>query len=220
MEKRVIEQIHRQEIYTLPNDIEYIMEYIDGVEQKRYLKHVNPKACNGKRLSAQYRGKDFSTCIKKYNPFVYNHKWYGELPNVDQIDMDQIVLVHNDDHSIYDINLNPIPIIQHLDYIQAGLHNNKYDLEKVYKKLQNHPNVVSCSKILDIPFYNSEKYQDKYLQVEVIPDVKVYKQKEQLKKLRGPDEYICIVKLIIDWLDLKEFEIVPREDDDEYGDRW
>lgn len=159
--------------YKLTPDINYVIEYVDGVENYRVLKYVGEKL-NGYPLSPVY-GADLSI-LQKTNPFWGTNCWVEDiLPNPEDIDMSKIIYCQTATHLFYDINKEPIPSVFKGDYIDAKLNNKYYDLVKLREHLLKKPNVVSVSEILNIPYYNCDDDCTKYIDVLVLADREILK---------------------------------------------
>jgi hypothetical protein len=122
--------------------------------------------------------------LEKTNPFwFYERKaceqWFKgkELPeNPEDIDVSKIVLACSHDHSFYNVDMEPIPVVIGGDYIQGGISSRNYDLEKLHKYLSTHKQVKYISKIEEIPYYNNESGDEKCFEVLVLPTVKQLKE--------------------------------------------
>ncbi len=101
--------------------------------------------------------------LEESNPFWgYNKKtdakWFDgtEVPeNVVDINPTKFVFGSSYDHSFYDVDLNPIPVVIHGNYIGAGIRSQGYDLEKLHKHLLKHKQVKLIGDIEPIPYYNN-----------------------------------------------------------------
>jgi len=173
MKKTTKTTIIKVDTYKLTQDINYIIEYVDGVESYRILKYVGKKL-NGYPLSPVY-GVDLSI-LQKTNPFWDTNCWVEEiLPKPEDIDISKIIYCQTATHLFYDLNKEPIASVFKGDYIEAKLNNKYYDLEKLRKHLLKKPNVVSVSEILNIPYYNSDGGCTKYIEVLVFADSEILK---------------------------------------------
>lgn len=86
------------------------------------------------------------------------------------------VLFNWGSHTVADLDGNFIPIPVHVDYIEANMSDEYYDLKKVLSKIAGDSCIVSPKKleIKDIPSYNSTPWASKYLDFYFIPNVNVY----------------------------------------------
>ncbi len=165
--------------YRLNDDLVYIETFSNDKLSSKELKYV------GKLIDKDYNFLPlYNTSLdilKKTNPFWWNDKaiceqfFKNKLPPVDKIDVNKVIYACSWNHSFWDVNKEPIPVVQHVDYIDGGISNQHYDLEKLVIYAKQHPNIVKCSNILDIPYYNAEKYKNKYLDMYVLPAVEMLK---------------------------------------------
>lgn len=164
--------IHIIDTYHINDNIKYCIEFKNSKEIKRYLKYNGPKHYEYE-LAPLYQS-DLSL-LSKTNPFWFktedDSNWMkGEsLPNPEDIDLSKIIYLQGSRHAFYDLNKKPIPVIYHGDYIGANLDNKTYHLKALREYLLTHPNIVSVSEIMDIPYYNAEKKRTKYIEVFGIP---------------------------------------------------
>lgn len=139
--------------------------------------------------SIQYKGDFFEynvevlynpdlELLKKWNPYWGEHEgnkdysWFKTIipETPEEIDINKIVYGYKYNHTFYDINLEGIPVVINGDYIEARLSNEVYKLEELKEYFDQHPNVVKCSEILSIPYYNASEERNKYLQVLILPN--------------------------------------------------
>lgn len=73
-----------------------------------------------------------------------------------------LVLWNWGSYKIADLNYDFIPIPIHLNYLNGAVDNEKYDLEKLLKKLKKDKHVINREnlKITIIPYYNAEEDRD------------------------------------------------------------
>ncbi len=157
--------------------------------------------------SLVYTGKDINNysispiwnpdleMLKKWNPYWGENKdlslnkeysWFSqtELPEPEDINIEDIIYAQSASHSFFDINLEPLPVVLRGDYIEASLNSAKYYLDKLKEHFDSHPNIVYCAK-LDVPFYNADSDSgSKYLEVLVYPDKEWLKDVYANKKSR------------------------------------
>ena len=69
------------------------------------------------------------------------------------------------DHNIYDVDGNKYPKAIYFDYIEAGMHNNNYNLQRTLEILKIRDDIELFTKeVKPIPYYNSSDDQDMYLE--------------------------------------------------------
>lgn len=111
------------------------------------------------------------------------------------------VLRLNDWHLLYDLNDDLIQSAMGFDYIEAQIHNGKYDLEKVLEILKVRKDITGELVIKDIPCYNRDEYHNKFIEFFWLPN------REQMaiiaSNMINRYEIICGN----DYLGLKEAEI-------------
>lgn len=96
----------------------------------------------------------------------------SNLPEVlaDGMDAENIVFFASYDHSVVDYRGWPIPMAMRVNYLDGGVTNGRYDLEKVAEVLKENPEVeilVSGSRnspISPIPSYNASNEADAQIQ--------------------------------------------------------
>jgi hypothetical protein len=205
MEKTTKTTIITVDTYKLTPDINYVIEYVDGVENYRDLKYVGEKL-NGYPLSPLY-DVDLSV-LQKTNPFWIMDEWFKFiLPNPEDIDLSKIIYCQAGTHLFYDLNKEPISCVFKGCYIEAKLSNKYYDLLKLREHLLKHPKVVYVSDILNIPYYNCDHDTTKYLKVFVLADREIIK--------KGVSDHSYNHKIFgfpwekddEDYLDIKQFVI-------------
>lgn len=170
--KTVIEQ------YALAKDLLYVRTIVNDRDVSNRLEYRG-KNINAYHIQPMYN-PDLSL-LKVWNPFWGENKELGlnkdyswfkfELPeNPEDIDIKDVIYVGSASHSFFDINLDPLPVVIRGDYIEASLHNKSYRLKELKEYFDSHPNIVSCSEILEIPYYNADNGRSKYLDVLVLPE--------------------------------------------------
>lgn len=166
-------------IYKLNDNIQYIETDTNG-KISREIKYTGKTFAKDARYYAVYE-KDLGL-LSETNPFWFVDRkecqdfFKSEIPAIDDIDINRIFFVCSYNHSFWNINGEPIPVVQHFDYIHANIDNQYYKLDELRVYLSNHPNVIKCSEIRDIPYYNSEPYSDKYLDVFILPTIDMLKE--------------------------------------------
>ncbi len=158
------------------------------------------KKINGYDITPLWK-KDISI-LKKWNPFWGENKEMGlnkdyeflkqeELPEPEDINIEDIIYAQSATHSFFDINLEPLPVVIAGDYIDARINNANYKLKALKEYLDKHPNVVSCSELLEVPHYNAGGDSGtKYVDVIVYPEVAWLKDIYANKKSRR-DVFTC-----------------------------
>ncbi|MGL5796957.1 MAG: hypothetical protein ACRCYT_02010 [Cetobacterium sp.] len=107
----------------------------------------------------------------KYNSKETWHWFETPIPsNPQEIDINKIVYSFDYNHSFFDVNLEPIPVVINGDYCEANLHNKYYNLKELQAYLKTHPNVIRCSKIEKIPYYNASENRNNYIEVTILPN--------------------------------------------------
>lgn len=204
--------------YHLTENIKYDITVINNKEKSRNLRHVG-KNIYEYQVQPLYK-KDISL-LKSWNPFwgkskegIDGYKWLegDKLPEPQDIDINNIILIQRSRQSFYTLNKEPIPVVVHGDYIEANLRSNIYKLKELRDHFLNHPNIISCSEIRDVPYYNNDSGVEKYL------DVLVYPEKEWVQYLldneKGRNEIFTPYynNEAIDFLNIRQF-LKPKEDE-------
>lgn len=180
MKKKITKTVILKEEYELSTEISYVRIITNNKITSNTLVYKGKKV-NEYGLSPMYQ-MDLSI-LKIWNPFWGENKqlklnkdysWLKEkpLPEPEEINLNEIIFSQSSNHRFYDINKEPIPVVIQGDYIGANLDNRYYNLEKLKKHFDNHKNIISCSEILDIPYYNRDENRTKYLHVMVYPEKK------------------------------------------------
>jgi hypothetical protein len=171
--KKVIETL----TYHLTDEIKYVKEFVNSKEKKRFLKYTGRKIY-GYDLTPLY-DKDISV-LQKWNPswgsgdgtnVGYEFFEQKVLPEPEDIDVNKIIFSQFARHAFFDINKEPIPVVVMGDSCRCHLDNYFYHLDELKKHLDTHPNVVYCSDIYDIEYYNATSYRDKQIRVLILPTV-------------------------------------------------
>lgn len=69
------------------------------------------------------------------------------------------------DHNIYDVDGNKYPKAIYFDYIEAGMHNGNYNLQRALEILKTREDIKLLTKeIKPIPYYNSSDDEDMCLE--------------------------------------------------------
>jgi len=223
IKKKITTTITLVEDYILSKNIGYKRTFINDelISNVLYYKGSN---INGYSLTPLFKSNSELEILKVHNPFwgkseelnIDGYTWLEqkELPNPEDINLEDIIFSQGSTHNFFDINFDPIPVVIRGDYIEANLNNAKYDLKKLKDHFDSHPNIVKCSEILDIPYYNSgEDSGTKYLQVLVYPEI------EWLKDIYAKDKntrYVFTPYYIDshpDYLNMRQF-LKPNVDRD------
>lgn len=85
-------------------------------------------------------------------------------------------------HTIADLNYNFISIPIRFDYIDGGVDNSKFNLQKLMKKLKADENVVNKEQlcIKSIPYYNSDAGRDKFIEFQYLLPQDIYEKVIQM----------------------------------------
>lgn len=199
--RKIVTETHT---YHLSGEIKYIKIFENDKEKSRYLKYSGKKH-NGYELSPVYK-LDLKV-LKEFNPFngKYEYLKGEQLPEPEEVDINDIIFIQGSTHAFYTIEKKPIPVVFTGSYIDNGnFDNGHYHLKELKSHLENHPNVISCSDIQDIPYYNSEKNRDKHIEVKIYPKV------EWLEAMYENDQRYFGLSYITDseedFLDIKQFK--------------
>lgn len=197
--------------YHLTDELKYRIHFKNGKETGRDL-HYTGKKHNGYELRPMY--KEDISLLKSWNPCwgenetINGYKWLEEdtLPDINDIDISKIIYLQFSTHSFFDINKEPIPVVLHGDYICECLNDYFYDLNELSKYLKNHPNIVKCSDILDIPYYSKGPNKTKYIDVLFLPTLEMYKKVYALSNFSTDDFwYKPYNESTFDFLGIKQF---------------
>lgn len=207
--------VHDTWTYKLTNEINYVKKFVNSVEKERELIYKGPKLYKYE-LKPLYN-KDLSI-LKSHNPCWGNsqdesigYDWLknSNLPEPEDIDISKIIYLQFASHSFFNLDKSPIPVVINGDYIEAHLNDYFYDIKKLKEHLSNHSNIIECSDILNVPYYNeggSSGYQ--YLSVLVYPTVEILEKAYELKQ--SPKDLIFYKPYhpdSIDFLNIKQFAI-------------
>lgn len=207
---RVTKQKTLKELHTyhLTPEIKYLMEYRNGKETSRDLVY------KGKKLRKYPLTPIYNfdvNYLKEDNPYWRRRRWdllkNKNLPDPENIDINKIILGQYETHSFFTLKKKPIPVVYEANYFHNGaLCSKNYDLKKLKNHLQNHPNVVRYSSLLEVPWYNTdiENYYFTFL---------IYPKVEWLEKMYELDESLSYITghpgddKNPDYLGIKKFEI-------------
>lgn len=156
--------------------------------------------------------------LEESNPFWHHNKKRDEeffkgqpLPeDPNDIDVSKIVLTSGYDHTFWNVDMEPIPVVIFGDYIDAGLRSDHYDLEKLHKYFSKHKQVKHITAIEPIPYYNNDSGSEKYFEVKVLPTLKQLKEMASSKN-RVKDIFYKSWGNETDYLGMKKYYI--RKDD-------
>ena len=107
-----------------------------------------------------------------------------------------LVLWNWGSYKIADLNYDFISIPIHLNYMNGGVDNEKYDLDKLLKKLKKDKHVINREnlKITNIPYYNVEEERDQTIDFLYLFDKEDYQEVAEMSNLSL--EYYVLDKII------------------------
>ena len=96
-----------------------------------------------------------------------------------------LVLWNWGSYKIADLNYDFISIPIHLNYMNGGVDNEKYDLEKLLKKLKKDKHVINREnlKITNIPYYNAEEERNQTIDFLYLLDKEDYQKVAEISSL-------------------------------------
>lgn len=221
MKKITTKTITIKEEYKLSPEISYIRIITNNKITSNSLVYKG-KLVNGYGVTPLYK-MDLEI-LKIWNPFWgenvkkgidKKNLWLTEskLPEPEAINLSDIILVQGSTHRFYNINKEPIPVVIPGDYIEAHLNDKYYDLKKLKKHFDNHKNIVECSEILDVPYYNSGDGCFQYIQVLVYPEKKWLKKLDEIPNTSAKEIFTTTYdKLHPDFLKTRKFQKQIIED--------
>ena len=181
-------KVYKIDTYHLTKEIKCVVCYLNGKEVSSSLEYTGLKI-NGYDVRPIY--KEDISLLKTTNPFWDNYDWFNyELPEPKNIDLNNIILIQNASHRFYDINKNVIPVVVKGSYIEANLRSTWYDIISLREHLLKHPNVVKCSELLEVPYYNANERGELYLEVLVLPEVEWGNNRDDI--FRSSNDYLGI----------------------------
>ena len=124
---------------------------------------------------------------------------YRTKDNYDPIKEDEMLVLWNDgSHQLCDLNYNYIPIPIRIGYMNGGLDNEKYKLNKVLELIKENTHVIDREnvKITNIPYYNSYDGRNKSIEFKYLADTEEYQMLMELKL----KDYYSMYRYIIDKL--------------------
>lgn len=77
-------------------------------------------------------------------------------------------------HMVFDAEDRPLPVGDLIDYIEGGLHDERYDLARAFAILEKHPHVRALQHE-EIPHYNRTETQTAGLSCRWVPDAETYR---------------------------------------------
>lgn len=88
-------------------------------------------------------------------------------------------------YKIADLNYDFISIPIHLNYMNGEVDNEKYDLDKLLKKLKKDKHVINREnlKITNIPYYNAEEERDQTIDFLYLFDKEAYQKVAEMSSL-------------------------------------
>lgn len=122
-----------------------------------------------------------------------------DIVKLNELDRDtsQLYWFYSYDHSVWDFNMKLISMPFYLDYIEARLNNEEYDLPAVIKHLKEvkkdkvHIKSISfLEKPINIPGYNASDGCDEYIIVEVTFTQAVFERLCDKVKNNKPDTHV------------------------------
>ena len=199
--------VYEKDRYHLSDIFKYDVSRTDGNETSRVIEYV------GKKLNGNYRpwvcyDPDVSK-LDQINPFHGDYNWFSQIipDNPEDVDITKIYLPVNYDHSLYDYKEERVPLLIHGDYIDGGIRNGNYDLEKLHKHLKNHKQVKKIGEIKSVPYYNNDEGCNYYFDVWVLPT-----KKQVVKMGRKSDIFYCPWSKGEDFLKMGKFWIAKKND--------
>lgn len=143
------------------------------------------------------------------------------------LDFENLLFVANYDHSVVDFRGRPVPMAMHFDYMEGGISNDRFDLEKVAAVLQENPEVEILTEgrrngpISAIPYYNASDERDTQIQFIWRPTGKSWDlMLSKLGFVLADPQHLRIkpemVSCDIDFFGLEQFRIEAREDGDDF----
>ena len=190
--------IKRHKGVTSKENIEAVtgMDDIDDIVK-------TPKMYEGKAIVAVISKDDYQ---KLMNGELHITEVVQYLKNIDYSEDKYILVLYNwMSYKIADLNYNFISIPISFDFIDSGVDNYKYDLNKLLKKLKNDEHVCHREnlKISDVPYYISD-YEDRITKV---IEFKYLLPNDIYNEIVNMDSY-TIKKYILDnIIGAKEYEI-------------
>ena len=191
----------KTEIYELTDIVDCELSFTDGIENRRLI-----YTGENKYISPLY--KEDISLLKTKNPFYDNYDWFEtNIPSLEDLDTDNIILYSSYNHSFYNKDGNPLGCV-YAPPNCYGFVNGEYRLEELYEYLTKNPLVLDLKEIEEVPYYNNSKGCRRFI------DCKVYASSEILqlsKKLEvNYKDLIFGVKHVdkitnIDYLGIKQF---------------
>ena len=121
-------------------------------------------------------------CVVEYSDFSkmrFDKIWESakfDFKSIEEIDFDNIYHLYTDGGVLFDVNGEVVPCLHEFNYIGTPFHNECLNLKKAIKVLKNHPWVMNKDdlEIQEIPYYNSDKNKNKFIEVHICPDKETY----------------------------------------------
>jgi len=164
-------------------------EEINKCNQYEDIKHAEYALYNQDILEYS-RNNLFGNSYEKFQEFQIKnpYDYFAEFGLNDEI---ILIKVSYYDHNIYSIDGIKYPKAIYFDYIQAAMHNGKYNLNKTLEILKTRGDIELLSEdIKPIPYYNSEVGQDMYLEFIWHPSDEDFEKIRDLNDKWGMYEYI------------------------------
>lgn len=143
-----------------------------------------PKMYEGYACVAAINKQNFKDVLigKKHIPEVIEDVGTLSFP----ISNDWLLVLWNwGSYKIADLNYDFIPIPIHLNYMNGEVDNEKYDLDKLLKKLKENKHVINREnlKITNIPYYNAEEDRDQTIDFLYLLDKEDYQKVAKMSNL-------------------------------------
>lgn len=149
----------------------------------------------------------FNEFIKKSNPFhdyknAAEHYYDWKSPkDMENVDFDKAVrdgliyYFYGSGHVLFDHKGKPVPLPHSFDYIGTDFHSKAIDIEKAKEVLSKHPWVINKDslEITDVPSYNSDGYNHRYLGITLFPDAKNFEKMYKMSlKTHDGDKFFSV----------------------------
>lgn len=202
--KSTKKSVHKVEVYEIEkSDLKITKSYINDKLKSITLSSKGPHG------STPFLVKpSFNEFILKSNPFhdyeggakhCYNDKEMLEVDIDKAVKESRLYYWYGAGNVLFDIRKDPVPLPHTFDYMATDFHSKAMNLEKAIEVLKKHPWVLNKTelKIYDVPHYNSDGYNHRYLSVTLKPDSKSFKKMYQMS-LKGTEEFFsCRLKELV-----------------------
>lgn len=179
MNTKVIEYLTKREIAYLPIIGKYVAfkeivttegksyinqgitqkSVIDEVTSTKVIKHEHNLFMFPKSFAEEINKKTFPDWEQEFEK-LYINKPYDAIEQGNDV---VLLTFKSNDHTIRDLDDNLMPVAMFFDYIQGHITNDRYDLNEVYKILQDRNDIEFIldkkkkeGVIKDIPYYNAD----------------------------------------------------------------